>query len=288
MAGMADAFFTPTADPGRFLATPHTEGLWNGGTQHAGPPSALLARAIELLPSSVDGPVQVARLTVEILGAVPVDDVQVAAAITRPGRSVELVEAELSGGGRRVMTARAWRVRNVAITAARRPEAGGFGRSSPRRAPGRTATFVGGTGRRPPPLPERPTVFADPLLRTGYLDAMEWRFVSGSLESTGPAQVWVRQRVPLVAGEEPTGLQRVVTVADSGNGLSRLFEFDAWWFINVELTVHLHRVPAGEWVYVDAVSTIDASGIGLAETELFDGNGPVGRGAQALLVGPRS
>ncbi len=94
-------------------------------------------------------------------------------------------------------------------------------------------------------------------------------------------------RFPLVAGEEPTPTQRLVVVADSGNGLSSLLSFERWWYINTDLSIHLHRLPRGEWICVDARSTLDPSGVGLAETELFDVDGRVGRGAQSLLVGPR-
>ncbi|HEX7746647.1 MAG TPA: hypothetical protein VF462_15470 [Micromonosporaceae bacterium] len=115
---------------------------------------------------------------------------------------------------------------------------------------------------------------------------MEWRFVEGHFERPGPATVWARQRVPLVAGEEPSALQRLLVLADSGNGLSRTLDL-TWWFINTELTVHLHRQPAGEWMCVQARTTLGDRGAGLAETVLADDQGPVGRGAQALRVGPR-
>ena len=61
-------------------------------------------------------------------------------------------------------------------------------------------------------------------------------------------------RHPLVAGEEPTPLQRVLIAADSGNGISSTLDFRRYLFINVDLTVHLHRLPAGEWVCLDAVT----------------------------------
>lgn len=264
---MADAFFVPTADADRFLATPHTEGPWDAGLQHAGPPCALLTRAVERLPSSLRGAVQLARLTVEILGAVPVTEVTVRASVVRPGRSVELVEAELAAADRSVLRARAWRIREAPIE-----------------LPAGAAATPG----QPPARPAQATPFVDPRWRAGYLRAIEWRFVEGHFERPGPATVWARQRVPLVAGEEPSGLQRLMVLADSGNGLSRTLDMTDWWFINTELTVHLHRPPAGEWICVQARTTLGDRGAGLADTVLFDDEGPVGRGAQALMVGPRT
>ena len=50
--------------------------------------------------------------------------------------------------------------------------------------------------------------------------------------------------MPLVAGEEPTGLQRVLAVADSANGVSAVLPLGDWLFINPELTVHLRARAA--------------------------------------------
>jgi hypothetical protein len=264
--GVDAAFFLPTDDPDRFVSTGNTVGPWAAGLQHAGPPSALVARAVERLPSTVDGPAQVARLTVEILGAVPVADLTVRAAVARSGRSVELVEAELLAGDRAVLRARAWRIRHARLD------------------------LPPGARGAPEPAPPRPAAsvpFTDPVWRGGYLDAVEWRFVSGTFERTGPATVWARQRVPLVAGEEPSPLQRLALIADSGNGISRVLEVGSWWFINTELTLHLHRAPAGAWMCLRARTVLGESGMGLAETLLYDERGPLGRGAQALMVGPR-
>jgi len=263
---MSDAFYLSTDEPDRFLATPCTEGPWGNGAQHAGPPSALVGRAVERLPTTFAGPAQVARVTVEVLGPVPVGEMRVHAEVTRPGRTVELVEAELSGDGRTSLRARVWRIRGAdldlppAATAAHPPA---------------------------PPRPAKEAVFLTPFGQTGYIRATEWRFVEGHFEAPGPATVWARQRVPLVAGEEPSGLQRLLVLADSGNGLSGVLDAADWWFINTELTVHLHRVPAGEWMCLRAATTLDASGVGLAETELYDATGRVGRAAQALFLGPR-
>jgi hypothetical protein len=93
--------------------------------------------------------------------------------------------------------------------------------------------------------------------------------------------------VPLVPDEEPTGLQRVLAVADSGNGVSAALPFDRWLFINPELTVHVRREPRGEWICLDAATTIAEGGAGLARSTLSDDDGVVAHGAQSLLVAPR-
>jgi len=258
-----DSFYVPLDDDGgRWRATVHTTGPWDTGSQHAGPPSALLARAVERCEPRVD--MMVARVAVELLGPVPVAELALRARVARPGRSVELVEAVLSAGGRDVARASAWRVLRTAAEAV------------PDRHP------------VPPPLPpESPPPPTGEWVR-GYLDAVEWRVVRGEgFLEPGPGAAWTRLRHPLVPGEEPSPLQRVLAVADSGNGLSSELDLTRWHFINPEVTVHLHREAVGEWVCVDAATAISPGGLGLATSVLSDSRGAVGVGAQSLLVAPR-
>ena len=97
----------------------------------------------------------------------------------------------------------------------------------------------------PPPLPQLAAIFEDPSWSESYLGAVEWRFHQGGFGQSGPALVWARLQIPLVASEEPSGLQQLVTVADSGNALSSMLSFNEWWFINTEFSVHLVRPPVG-------------------------------------------
>jgi hypothetical protein len=260
-SAFSDAFYEPLGD-GRFASTVHSTGPWSPQSQHLGPPSALLVRALEQLPSAA--PMLLARFTVEILGPVPVAEVAVTAGVERPGRTVELLSAELSAGGRPVARARAWRhLRSDTSAVAARVD--------PSLAPPAAGTSM-----------HRPENWGK-----GYLDAMEWRTLAGHLGEPGPATVWARQNVALVSGEAPTGLQRLFVVADSGNGVSGRLDPHEWLFINSELTVHLHREPRGEWIALDAATAIGPDGTGTAFSVLHDETGPVGRGAQALVIRPQ-
>ncbi|MFL6123452.1 thioesterase family protein [Actinophytocola sp.] len=254
-------FYEPLGE-GRYRSTVHTTGPWSKLTQHLGPPSALLAREMERLPASA--PMMIARVTVEILGPVPVAELSVSAAVERPGRSVELLSAELSAGGKVAARARAWRIIRSDTSA------------------------VAADADEPLAPPSAGRVMTRPdSWGPGYLDVMEWRSLAGSLAEQGPATVWARQTMPLVGEEEPSGLQRLLTVADSGNGVSGLLDPHKWLFINSDLTVHLYRQPVGEWIALDAATAIGPDGIGVAASVLHDLTGPVGRGAQALLVRPQ-
>ena len=255
---MADAFYLPLGED-VFRSTEHTGGPWSVGSQHLGPPSALLARQLERTGPG-EGTV-LARVTVEVLGPVPIADLTARSWVERPGRSVTLTGAELSAGGRAVARAWAWWI-----------------------AAGDTSDVVVGLPDPLPPVesgypPEWPEGW-----HNGYLDAMEWMSLKGWFGHNGPATLWGRQRVLTVDGEQPTGLQRLMAVADSGNGASSQLELRDWLFINTELTVHLWREPVGEWIGLDAETVIGPAGVGLATSTLHDTDGPVARGAQALLV----
>jgi len=259
-----DAFYEPDGD--RYLATELTRGPWDPGAQHAGPPSALLARELERLPDAEQ--FQVGRVTCEILRSVPIGPVAVSARIVRPGRRVQLLEAELRDeGGEPLVRASAWRIRTAAVEIP--PEA----------LP----------AEEPPPGPEQgaESEFFPTGQELGYHSAMEVRFVEGGFLEPGPATVWLRMRQPLVAGEEPSPLQRVMVTADVGNGVSAALDYHRYLFINVDLTVHLERMPAGEWVCVDAVTLPQPNGTGTAESVLSDQSGRIGRALQTLLVSER-
>jgi hypothetical protein len=260
-----DAFYEPDGDV--FRATELTRGPWDPGAQHAGPPAALLGYAVERLPEADE--FQVGRVTFEILRSVPIAPVRVEAEVARPGKRVQMFEAALSDAeGEVLMRARGWRLRKARLD-----------------LPGEALL-----ASQPPAPPEegRAAEFFPTEQEHGYHSAMEVRFVAGGFLEPGPATAWLRMRQPLVAGEEPTPLQRLLVAADVGNGISAALDFRRFLFINVDLTVHLERMPKGEWIGVDAATLPRPNGIGTAESTLFDvDNGRVGRALQTLLISER-
>ena len=254
-------FYEPLGDD-VYRSTEHTVGPWSKGSQHMGPPSALLARQLER--EAPDEDATLARITVEILGPVPIADLKVRSWVDRPGRSVQLVGAELAANNRTVARASAWWIAHT-----------------------NTQDVTAGL-----PDPIQPKESGHQLTKPdgwqdGYLSAMEWWSIKGEMGQDGPATLWVRQLVATVNGETPTPLQRLMAVADSGNGASSRLNINQWLFINTELTVHLWRKPQGEWIAIDANTTIGPRGTGLATSTIHDEQGPVAIGAQALLVRKR-
>jgi Thioesterase-like superfamily len=255
-----DALYTLDGDllvPGSM-----TQGPWSPEAQHGGPVAAVLARTAERAPSPA--PMQMVRLTVELLRPVPVRPLVASATVTRPGRKVQIVEARLAFGGQDVAWARALRIRSEPVEV-------------PAQQPDPPS----------PPLPRDAGAPSNGPPRTPFAEAVDLRFVSGGWEELGPVVMWTRLTVPVVEGEEPSAMQRAAAGADFGNGVSRILDFDTHVFINPDLTVSLSRMPDGEWIGFDVVSRLSPDGYGQAEGLIFDHAGPVGRAVQSLVVEDR-
>jgi hypothetical protein len=260
---MADSLYLP--DGGLFVPTGHTRGPWDPRAQHGGAPAALLARCIE----QVDAPqsMEIARITVELLRPVPVEEpVSVQTRVERPGRKVQVVEALMATrDGTELARARALRIRR-----------------EPMELPVKGVTAV----EQPPPPDEGVTQRGVGGDEAFAVTGVELRFVRGVFFETGPSTVWIRLLVPVLPDEYPSGVQRACAAADFGNGVSSVYEWGRTVFINPDLTVHLARMPEGEWVCLEAVTHPGSHGRALAESRLFDVYGFVGRSLQSLLVEP--
>jgi hypothetical protein len=257
------SFYLPDG-PDRFLSEPSTAGPWGAESQHGGPPAALLTRAVEGLAR--DEHRVVGRFTMELLGPVPVGPLRASAAVTRPGRSVEMCEATLYDEERDRACARA--------TAWLFPATDDGPDQSDHPLP-----HGPGDGR----AKDRPASWSG-----GYLDAVDWRWIVGSVGEPGPGTVWMRPLVDLVAGETLSPVQRVMACVDSASGVSAALDPASWGFLNTELTVHVLRPPVGEWVCVDAETTLGSGSVGIATSSVYDERGLVARSGQALLVAKRA
>ena len=263
---LPEAYYLPLDDD-TFRSTAATTSPWDVTAQHGGPPSALLARAVDR--TTQDPAFTIARLTVDMLGAIPQGVVRTEAEVVRPGRRVELVAARLYVDDRLACTASAWRVREDAES---------------------TRHLVEPPAELPPIPSEGVTSYFEGVPpEWGYGPSVEWRFVEGGFDgpATGRARLWTRPRLPLVAGEETAPLHRLVVVADSTNGVSVRLPIQQWWSIPNTLTVTVERVPTEEWMFMDAATDLSPHGRGVAHSVLSDPAGVLAHVAQPLLVSRR-
>jgi len=254
---VSGGIFEPDGD--RFHPAPESRARWYADALHGGPVAALFARAFEIQESPV--PMMVTRLTVDLMRPVPTSSLGVSVRAVRAGKRIQVLDASMDSEGVEVARASALRMRltDVAVPA------------HPRRDP------IGG------PSLATPYEMREVDGEFFHTHGVEVRFLEGDFYEAGPATVWMRLAMPLVAGEETTALQRTAAVADFGNGLSRVLP-SGWLFINPDLSVHLSRYPNGEWVGLRSRTDVDDDGVGLAQSELFDETGFIGHALQGLLV----
>lgn len=281
---MPESIFT--LDPhGHYLPTENARGPWDPGALHGGAPAALITSVLEGLP---DAQLHFARLSFSFLRPIPMAPLTLDTRVTRPGRRVQELQAELCCDQVPVCRAHA-----LAILPA------------PSALPDLATPVDGHTDQRRLPGPQhgRPVDFS--LERSAQASfaasAIEMRFLSGRPlvggaddsgrgephAPTGDAQVWMRLRRPLVPGQQPSPLARLVAAADFGNGVAAALPFERYVFINADLQIWLQRRPEGQWIALDSRTLIEPGGIAWARSVLHDERGPVGVATQALVVQPR-
>ena len=252
---------------GVFRAGALTRGPWYPDHQHAGPPSALISRAIERAAAN-EGLSHLARLTVNLMRPAPIGECRIEVTADYLGRNAGHFSGRLIAGGKDVarFTALAQREEDFAI-----PD---------------------GTPGHPPP--EAPRSWGDSPVAVapsspdgaGYWSLVENRLAEGKFFK-GPSAVWFRLKHPLLKGEEPSPYQRVAVAADSGNGISAVLDFYKYVFLNCDLTINLARRPVGERICLQSRTLLGGNGCGLAESALYDEQGLIGRATQSLAVRAR-
>ena len=201
----------------------------------------------------------ISRVSLEILGQIPLQETQIEVQTLRPGRTIELIEATVTIGGRTIIRARAWRLQTQDTSAV--------------------------AGLELPSMP--PVEQCSPYLTSAewpgrFLATLEGRAAPGGRD--GRRQVWARTGVPLVAGTTVSPLASYLTLVDLANGIATRVRPTEPMFPNVELTIHLLRTPDPTWTGLDTSVSFGANGIGLTSTTLNDIAGPVGRAEQSLTV----
>ncbi|MFT4125795.1 MAG: thioesterase family protein [Gordonia sp. (in: high G+C Gram-positive bacteria)] len=275
---MDSAYYLPRSRPDDapdfeyFRPTDATGGPWVPGIQHGGPPTGLLTRALRRAATTLPGPMQFTRITVEILGPVGLDVNRVRAQVIRPGRRIAMVAADLEVRGpdgtfRPAARAVAWLMRPADTTAIVRVPVEPL---TPTPDALTTTPGVSQGGVRWEP--------------TGFIGSLTSAVVPGA---TGVPAMWLRPEIDLVDGEPITDLESIMTVVDVANGLGTQLDTSAWTWMNTDTTVHFTTVPQGPWLGIDAELAAGPSGFGTTFADLYDARGFIGRSAQTALLDRR-
>ena len=247
-----------------FDSTDLTRSNWDPEIQHGSPPLALMTKLIEELNESrADARLRIGRVSMDILGAIPVAPVRVRAWVERPGSRISLLAAEMlaarpGGPDRAVARGSAWLLA--------------------------TSDTADVTTDRFPPLTEGEADAAPHSWEgaTGYLEAISWRR-QRELDNGSPV-VWLSPLAHLVDTEEMTQTQRLALVVDCANGAGAAIDPQRFVFMNTDTAMHLHRIPVGNDFALRARGSIGPDGIGVTTAEIFDRQGFIGTCAQTLLV----
>ena len=244
-----------------------TRGPWHPDHQHAGPPIALMCRAIETAAFKL-GLTHLSRLTANLLRPVPIRDLAIEVITNYVGRNTRHFSARLRADDKEIANATALAQCEGDL-------------ELPDGLPGHPLPLA---PRGPEDSPS--ATFPSSEKQVGYGDLVDTRTARGVCFK-GPCAIWFRLRHPLLENEEPSAYQRVAVAADSGNGVSAILDFARYSFLNLDLTINLLRKPIGEWICLDARTSLGSSGFGLAESMLYDLHGLIGRATQNLAIRAR-
>ena len=254
-----------TTDDGLIVPTELCRGGWSETAQHGSPPSGILARALEQVPTAV--PMQVVRFTIDLFREVPLAPLSIVTEVIREGRRIQVVEARLAAAGLEVGRATALKIRTTDLVDL--PD-----------YPDPLAL--------PPPESLEPLDWSDHFGTTDlvhfHTHAVEVRTVDRSFIEDTPGRSWFRLRVPLLEGQEMTPFQRVATLADMANGNSQVLDPRRWLYVNPDITLYLTRLPVGEWIGMHSESRPRPSGIGTTRSLVYDRQGVIGHVGQAQIV----
>lgn len=258
---MSEAIYT--RDGEAFVATRYAAGPWHPDLQHGGAPSALAAWIAEQEPTAA--PMRTARVTVELLRPVPVAALTAERTVIRDGRKIQLVQVRLLHASKEVARAMVLRVRIADL-------------------PVPAEAAIPGDAGSPEGLEGEPQFAAITPDAVNFGANFEIRRVRGGFRQLGPGQMWFRQHRALIAGEPLSPTLRAMAVADFSNGIAPVLPFDAWTFLNADLTVSFARAPEGEWIHSEAETWAGDDGAGLAMTRLADRRGWFARAVQSLVI----
>lgn len=253
-----DAIFR--VDGHNIITGPGAAGPWDPTMQHGAAPSSLIAWIAEQIASPA--PMQIVRLTVDLLRPVPVAPLTYQTEVLREGRKIQLIGVTLLAQGVIVVRASVLRIR-IAQPAL------------PDDIAGTPVTLPGPDDSRP---------LDHNTSRNPFLAGLSMRAARGDFLSRGPAAIWYRLDRKIVEGAGVSQVMRAVVASDFCNGTSALLDFRTHTFINADLSVSLARPPVGEWILLDAESWLGPDGSGIAAARLGDANGYFGRAVQSLVI----
>lgn len=251
------SFFT--ARDGAYVPSDRSRGYWKRDSLHGRLIVGLLGFEIERLhgaPGFVP-----ARLTVDMFRLAPFAPAEIQTRLVRESGRLRLAEADLVVGGD--LCARA----SCQFLRATEAPPGSVWSAGPWTAPHPRDVAPQPGGGRPDRIFDR-------------------REIVGTLGGPAPKQLWMSERFDLVEGVALTPFVRVAVAADFASPF--IHGGDAGIrYINTDVTMHLHRLPAAEWIGFEVTGHEASEGIAVGYCRLHDVDGPIGFASCSALSNER-
>lgn len=246
---MNDAFFTREGE--RFVPTGLGPSFWDASKQGGAPICGLVAQILGDLPAPV--PMLPTRLTLDIYGAVPMAPMTMRTRVLRDGKRLQLAELELDIEGSTYVRATLLRVRSE------------------------------GSEDHLEPL-TRPFPEGVQGLRRVVGESIR---IAGSDTEPGPGALWMRVIRPMIAGEPMNPLAAIAAAADWGTTVSPPASLKSWTYANLDVSIHLSRLPRSDWMLLDGTSEVAGNGTGVVTMRMGDREGMFGIANQSVFLNRR-
>lgn len=245
--------FCQSDGPGRYIPGPDARGPWDPNSLHARVLAGLMGHEVDTRWS--DDGFHCARLTIDLYRLPTLKPAEITSKAIRDGNRIRVVDLEYVADG--VSYARA-----TAVLLKRTDNPEGT-RWSPH----------DWDVPKPDSLPaETPPNNID----ASWKPMWETRRMAGFRDRVEQGRAWLREVRPLLEGVELTPLVRAASMADWTNPFAN-WGSEGLQFINADITLYLHRYPAGEWIGFEVTSHHSADGIAVGDCAMYDEQGAFGR-----------
>ncbi len=238
-----------------FVPTSACRGPWNPKSLHGRVIIGLLG--FELEQRHGDPEFLPARLTVDMYKLPGFDPIEITTKVVREGNRIRVVDAEFISGG--VSMGRA------TCQFLKRTE-------NPEGVIWKPLAWDVPKPADIEPPPERPM---------GGMWAT--RQISGGFASSEQRRIWMSEVREVVEGTPLTPFQRAAVACDFASPAAHVSD-QGLGYINSDVTLYLHRLPATEWIGFETTYHDADDGVAVGECRLYDEQGPIGLASCAALA----
>ncbi len=241
-----------------YCSNVHAQGAWNPHEQHMAPATGIISYELEQFMPRPD--LRIGRVSLDIYGLIAFGEFSIHTKVIRAGKTIELIEASMQANGKTCIVARAWRMMT------------------------QDTTSIQGLEDVVVQQPEQlPVWMGMRMWPGGFIQSINAR-CNEAKRQAGRGLVWVSTELDMVEGTVTSDFCRSMGMIDMANGIVPRQSPKEWAFPNLDLQIHLHRLPRGPWLGLETVQQYGADGIGLTSSVLHDIYGPFGRSEQILTL----